>query len=214
MKAIKIEPFGRAPLGSTGYKFHREKESGAIFQPVPAAGGEEGYRFFREKEGGRLAPPLPKGSGVANESLAVLAELVHPVVEEIEPPAFMGGGDYIVYSVTLDDESKPYIAVKLVNGVPHIWLIDEDQVIQGPGAVNFMVEAKTESGVKWEWGVCDPMTVVKDVRRQLIVAMGMYPELGNTALVADMGDGLKVFGPMPEFQQMLELKLATVSEEN
>lgn len=212
MKATIIKPFGRAPRGSKGYTFHRVKENGDMM--IPVATQDEGYRFFREKQSGKLTPPLPKQNGVAPESLAVLEEIEGSNVETLPVPAFMERGDYILYDVTFDDDSESFVAVALIGSVEAVWIVRDDQVLQGGGAIEMMREAKTDTGASWNWGICDPLTLIKDIRRQLIVALGMYPELGRTVVVTDVGDGMQVFGPDKDFQRKVEELLVTGEEVN
>lgn len=161
--------------------------------------GEPGFDFYRSKAG-TAVPPLQKGVIVASESMQVM---------DLAPPAaFLEGGDYIVYGGYLVDEvdgesvrKQEHVAVALRDGdTPFAWVIQLDQVFQGDAAKELMPS-------DFRWTLLKPDSVLMDMRRTMIRARIMYPEIKQMAMIVDLGDGPRIESADAEFADFVRKAL-------
>jgi len=94
--------------------------------------GQVGYRFFREKVSGQLAPPLPPGNELGDGAK------VH--LREIETPAWMDAGDYVLWQ-----DGSDYICTGIREGGLIAWRVKPSLTIQGDGARSLLPDS-----VDWE----------------------------------------------------------------
>jgi len=157
--------------------------------------GEPGYDFYRSKEG-TAVPPVQKGVVVAHESMEHM--------DQVEPAAFLEGGDYVVYSCSVVEEDgiRPdHVAVALRDGdTPFAWIVQSDEVLQGDAAEDLM-------GPTFRWSMLKPDTVLMDMRRAMSRARFMFPEIRHLAIIYDMGPGPQVECMEPEFMQFVQQAL-------
>lgn len=149
--------------------------------------GEPGHTFYRGRD--TAVPPLQKGNKVHIGSQAL--------VDEIPPPAFIQGGDYMVYACKYEGKHEHAVVALLEGDVPIVWLVQCDETFQGDAAKELM-------GPDYRWTRLKPESCVMDAHRAMMRADAMYPEVKRWALVVDWGDKTEITSSDESYRQYVK----------
>jgi len=156
---------------------------------------EPGFKFSVGRKGPRA--PLQVG-------FAVPAEESEDIECWREPPAWMAGGNYWVFTVQEKVAEKPttvdHVCLGVRDDVLFAWYVQADEHYQGAGAIGTLPD-----GFVWE--TLDPARSAMDIARKFVVAQTTYPDMDWTVTVRIKGRVPLVLGSDSDMIEHIQGKL-------
>jgi len=157
--------------------------------------GEPGFKFSVGRKGPRA--PLQAGYSVP-------AEEQGDIECYREPPEWMAGGDYWVFTVLDEKDGTPYTVDHVCLGVREgslmAWYVQADEPYQGKGAERMLPKG-------FAWKTLDAGQCIMDLSRRLYKIQPTFPDMQWTLTARIEGRDPIVLGTDAEMLDVIEGKL-------